>query len=169
MHVSPSPGNMELFHLRLLLLNRPGMTSFKHLCRVNEGEQPADSFEEACRRLGLTGNIGKACDTVMDAVVQYGLPWQLRRFFSLLPVNCNVRKANALWVRHSIRSSRAASKSRSLSQRRALLWSTSLYSRSFKKELVFCQEGALRGVAGPGGTYRGVAPACASPNTLRNI
>lgn len=52
--VNPSPGNMKLFHLRLLLLNRRGITSFKHLRRVNEGEQSADIFEEACRRLGQT-------------------------------------------------------------------------------------------------------------------
>ncbi|KAK3911657.1 Retrovirus-related Pol polyprotein from type-1 retrotransposable element R2 [Frankliniella fusca] len=83
MHVNPSPRNMELYYLRLILLNVRGATSWDDLLTV-DGRR-FDTFKEASLALGIrSGEEGKDYDTAMAEVVTHGSPWQLRRFFATL-------------------------------------------------------------------------------------
>jgi hypothetical protein len=72
---SISPRQSELYHLRLLLLNVPGATSFQHLRTVNG--VPYDTFTAAARALNLVENGQQWYDSMAEAA-QYQMPYQLR-------------------------------------------------------------------------------------------
>ena len=76
---SISPRKSELYHLRLLLLNVPGATSFQHLRTVNG--VPHATFTAAARALNLVENGQQWYDAMAEAA-QHQMPYQLR-------YNCN--------------------------------------------------------------------------------
>ena len=70
-----SPRRSELYHLRLLLLNVPGATSFEHLRTVNGITHP--NFAAAARALNLVENGQQWYDAMAEAA-QHQMPYQLR-------------------------------------------------------------------------------------------
>jgi ATP-dependent DNA helicase PIF1 len=64
-----------LYHLRLLLLNVPGATSFQHLRTVNGF--PHATFTDAARALNLVENGQQWYDAMAEAA-QHQMPYQLR-------------------------------------------------------------------------------------------
>ena len=98
MHVNPSPRNMELFYLRLLLLNRPGPTSFLDLLTVDDNA--CGTFKDACEALGLSTTSGVNYEKAIEEVAEHGRPWQLRMFFAVLAAICHVSDVNGLWLKY---------------------------------------------------------------------
>ena len=82
-----TPKNVELYHLRLLLLNVPGATSYESIRTVN-GEVRG-SFREAALALGLAIDDTE-WDTCMAAAVLEKLPRQLCTLFGIVLINCNI-------------------------------------------------------------------------------
>lgn len=79
---SISPRRTELYHLRLLLLNVAGATSFQHLRTVNGVVHT--SFRNAARALHLVENGQQWFDAMTEAVT-FQMPYELRyiiNFFS---------------------------------------------------------------------------------------
>jgi len=72
---SISPRKTELYHLRLLLLNVPGATSFQHLRTVNGVVHT--SFRNAARALNLVEN-GQQWFEAMTEAATFQMPFQLR-------------------------------------------------------------------------------------------
>ena len=70
MHVNPSPRNMELFHLRILLLNIRGARGWEDLLTVNGVVHP--TFEDACKAHGLNSDVGQGYDAAFRDVVKHG-------------------------------------------------------------------------------------------------
>lgn len=100
MHINPSPRNMEMFHLRMLLLNRRGMQSFKELLTVDHVLW--GTFQEACTALGLEYAQGFSYADALAEVVTHGSPWQIRRFFGMLLAQCVVSNIGEMWIRHRV-------------------------------------------------------------------
>ena len=99
MSVNPSPRNMELFHLRLLLLNRPGMRGWQDLLTVN-GTQ-FETFREACEALGVSsGSAAYDYAASLAEVTSHGSSWQIRQFFAVLIAQCNLQQTAELWCLH---------------------------------------------------------------------
>jgi hypothetical protein len=98
MHVNPSPRNMELFYLRLILLNTSGATSFEDLLTVDGTCH--GTFREACLAMGLAGKEDDAYGRAMNEVVLHGTAWQLRMFFSTLIVHCHISNVSDMWIEH---------------------------------------------------------------------
>lgn len=67
--------NRELFHLKLLLLNVRGATSFVHLRTVNEVEHP--TFTEAAIALNLVNNNNQWNDC-LNEIIRTELPHRIR-------------------------------------------------------------------------------------------
>lgn len=90
---------MELFHLRLLLLNRPGMKGWDDVLTV-EGVQYG-TFREACDALGIASGEASVsyADSIAD-VVTHGSGWQIRRFFAILVVHCLLGDVTDVWLQH---------------------------------------------------------------------
>lgn len=82
---SVSPTQIELFHLRLLLLNIKGATSFEHLRTVNG--QCNQTFSATCLALGLIED-DEEWKRSMDEAVKWMMPQQLRRLFSRILIHC---------------------------------------------------------------------------------
>ena len=97
--MNPSPRNMELFHLRLLLLNRPGMCSWQDVLTVS-GTQ-FETFREACEALGVSsGTAGFDYGASLAEVTSHGSSWQIRQFFAVLVAQCDLRNSTELWCLH---------------------------------------------------------------------
>ena len=89
-----SPNDIELFHLRVLLLNVPGATSFVYI-KTFEGRQ-YDTFVEVCKARHLTENDQQWEDTLREAALTH-MPKQLRILFASLIQFCNVTEHLRLW------------------------------------------------------------------------
>lgn len=91
---SVSPTQIELFHLRLLLLTVKGVTSFNDLRTVN-GEF-CQSFSAACLALGLIEDDDE-WKKAMNEVVGWMMPRQLRRLFVRILLHCQPLHPEELW------------------------------------------------------------------------
>ena len=89
-----SPRNAELYHLRLLLLNVPGATSFEYLRRV--GDRIYGSYREAAFARGLVLDDREWSDCIREAAV-YMMPQQLRALFAVILINCEVANPVTIW------------------------------------------------------------------------
>lgn len=96
MHVNPSPRNMELFFLRLLLLNRPGMQSFQDLLTVNG--VTCGTFKEAAKLMGIDEHPEVDYRAALDEVCAHASPYQTRVFFATLLAVCSVDEVEDLWA-----------------------------------------------------------------------
>ena len=90
-----SPRNVEAYHLRLLLLNVSGATSFdflKTFDAINFG-----TYREAAlaRDLIIDESEWRRC---MEKAELYMMPFQLRSLFSVLLIHCDIFNAMELWV-----------------------------------------------------------------------
>ncbi|XP_024875804.1 uncharacterized protein LOC112457136 [Temnothorax curvispinosus] len=89
-----SPTQIELFHLRLLLLNVKGATSFNDLKTV-KGEI-YQSFLETCLALGLIEDDDE-WKRAMDEAVGWMMPRQLRKLFVRILIHCQPLHPDELW------------------------------------------------------------------------
>ncbi|XP_043479916.1 uncharacterized protein LOC122509746 [Leptopilina heterotoma] len=93
---SVSPSQIELFHLRLLLLTTKGATSFKDLKSVDGVIH--ETFTSACLALGLIEDDHEWVRTIEEAAV-WMMPQLLRRLFVRILIHCNPVEPNELWER----------------------------------------------------------------------
>ena len=117
-HVTPK--DVERYHLRLLLLNVPGATSFNFLLTVDG--VVCKTFQEACRRRNLIHDDSVWKDTLQEAS-HAGLPHQLRQMFAFIILNCEVSNARQLFdhfLPYLIEDHIRAGDSPSLSEQKAL-------------------------------------------------
>ncbi|KYM96549.1 ATP-dependent DNA helicase PIF1 [Cyphomyrmex costatus] len=91
---SVSPTQIELFHLRLLLLTVKGATSFNDLRTVN-GEV-YQSFSAACLALGLIED-DEEWKRAMTEAVGWMMPRQLRKLFVRILLHCQPLHPEELW------------------------------------------------------------------------
>jgi len=100
MHVNPSVGNQELFHLRMLLLHVRGATSFKYLLTVDGTSYGC--FKDACRAQGLYADDGPSYGEMLSEVALHASAWQIRNFFPSLIVYCHLDPIKEHWLNHRI-------------------------------------------------------------------
>ncbi|XP_043463102.1 uncharacterized protein LOC122501545 [Leptopilina heterotoma] len=91
---SISPTQVELFHLRLLLLSVKGATSFENLRTVNGTLH--DSFVSTCLSLGLIEDDSEWENAMTEAKL-WMMPQQLRRLFVRLLIHCHPISPEKLW------------------------------------------------------------------------
>lgn len=91
---SVSPTQIELFHLRLLLLTVTGTISFDDLKTVN-GET-YQSFSETCLALGLIEDDNEWI-RAMNEGVRWMMPRQLRKLFICILIHCQPLHPEELW------------------------------------------------------------------------
>lgn len=96
---SVNPAQVELFHLRLLLLTIKGATSFNHLRTIN-GELQT-SFTEACIALGLVADDYELSRAMHEAEV-WMMPAHLRRLFVRILIHCHPIHPEELWTEFKI-------------------------------------------------------------------
>ncbi|GFQ70139.1 ATP-dependent DNA helicase [Trichonephila clavata] len=91
------PNNSECFHLRLLLHEVPGPTSFQYL-KTFEG-RICSNYKEACQVRGLLENDEHWNATLEDAAFMHS-PRMLRDLFAVMLQVCAVSNPNQLWINH---------------------------------------------------------------------
>jgi len=91
---SVNPTQIELFHLRLLLLTVKGATSFNDLRTING--QFYQSFSATCLALGLIEDDDEWKQTMNEAV-GWMMPRQLRRLFVRILLHCQPLHPEELW------------------------------------------------------------------------
>ena len=91
---SISPTQLQLFHLRLLLLHVKGAISFDDLKTVNGIIQP--TFTAACLALGLIEDDEEWIRAMNEATV-WMMPVQLRRLFVRILIHCQPVHPEELW------------------------------------------------------------------------
>lgn len=91
---SVSPTQIELFHLRLLLLTVKEATNFQDLKIVN-GEL-CQTFTAACLALGLIEDNTEWI-RAMNKAVKWMMPQQLRKLFVRILLHCNPLYPEILW------------------------------------------------------------------------
>ncbi|XP_057322519.1 uncharacterized protein LOC130665907 [Microplitis mediator] len=91
---SVSPSQIELFHLRLLLINIKGATSFEELRTVNGVVY--DTYMLACLAAGLIEDDQEWRRTLNEAVV-WMMPRQLRCLFVRILIHCHPLHPEELW------------------------------------------------------------------------
>jgi len=79
------PANIQLFHLRLLLKNRKGITSFEDLRTVDGIDM--GSYQAAAIALNLCQNDQNYIDCMEDAIV-YSMPSTLRQLYCSILTQC---------------------------------------------------------------------------------
>ena len=89
-----SPRETERFHLRLLLLNYPGPTSFDDLL-TNNGIF-SSSFQVSCKERYLIHDDFVWKDTIEEAA-NAQIPYQLREMFGFMLLNCDISDPPELW------------------------------------------------------------------------
>ncbi|XP_015124346.1 uncharacterized protein LOC107046271 [Diachasma alloeum] len=91
---SVAPSQIELFHLRLLLIKVKLATSFEELTTVDG--QRCDTFHGACLAMGLIAD-----DTEWERAMVEGETWmmplQLRRLFVRILIYCHSNHPDTLW------------------------------------------------------------------------
>lgn len=88
------PNNAECFHLRLLLINVLGPTSFQNL-RTIDGRL-CETYREACQRLNLLEDDLHWDVTLADASIS-AHPHQIRTLFSIIISTCFPANPLELW------------------------------------------------------------------------
>ncbi|KYM98545.1 ATP-dependent DNA helicase PIF1 [Cyphomyrmex costatus] len=91
---SVSPTQLELFHLRLLLLTIKGATSFENLKVIN-GEYH-QTFTATCLTLGLIENDDE-WKLAMNEAIRWMMPQQLRKLFVRILIHCQPLHPEELW------------------------------------------------------------------------
>ena len=100
-----SPKNLELYALRRLLIHRVGAESFKDLLFIwdntfdEDGQRNGyhcDSFHMAAKVLGLIVNE-REWHLCLEEANQFSMPWQMRRLFATILMNCDVTDPQLLW------------------------------------------------------------------------
>ncbi|XP_076290998.1 uncharacterized protein LOC143214169 [Lasioglossum baleicum] len=88
------PNNTECFHLRMLLYNIRGPTSFASLKTINGVVQP--TYQAACRSLGLLEDDEQWHQTLTEAAVSDS-PRKLRELFAIILIFCSPSDPLELW------------------------------------------------------------------------
>ncbi|XP_044582994.1 uncharacterized protein LOC123264012 [Cotesia glomerata] len=91
------PGNTEWYHLRLLLHEIRGPTSFSTLKTVDGVIHP--TFQAACRALGLLEDDANWCRTLDEACISDS-PYKIRELFAIMLVFCHVDDPPKLWEKY---------------------------------------------------------------------
>ncbi|XP_074097646.1 uncharacterized protein LOC141526511 [Cotesia typhae] len=91
---SISPAQVELFHLRLLLLYIKGARSFEELRTVNGTLY--DTFTSACLAAGLIEDDQEWRRTLNEAII-WMMPRQLRCLFVRMLIHCHPLRPEELW------------------------------------------------------------------------
>lgn len=91
---SISPVQIELFHLRLLLIHIKGAKSFEDLKTVNGIVH--DTFMSACLASGLIEDDQEWRRTLNEAVI-WMMPRKLRSLFVRILIHCQPLKPEELW------------------------------------------------------------------------
>ncbi|XP_057339411.1 uncharacterized protein LOC130676921 [Microplitis mediator] len=91
---SVSPAQIELFHLRLLLINVKGATSFQSLRTVNETIY--ETYIAACLAAGLIEDDQEWRRTLTEAII-WMMPRQLRCVFVRILLHCQPLQPELLW------------------------------------------------------------------------
>ncbi|KAB0792783.1 hypothetical protein PPYR_00660 [Photinus pyralis] len=91
---SVSPSQVELFHLRLLLLHRKGAKSFEDLKTINREVQ--DSYVTTCVILGLIEDDHEWKRAMNEAEI-WMMPKQLRCLFARILMHCQPVHPEELW------------------------------------------------------------------------
>ena len=94
---SVSPRDTERFHLRMLLLHKPGATSYEDLCTVNGHIAP--TFKEACKLLNLLIDDTEWDNTLTEASA-FQMPSRLRSLFATICLHCSPADPMQLWITH---------------------------------------------------------------------
>ncbi|GFT29872.1 ATP-dependent DNA helicase [Trichonephila clavipes] len=89
--------NSECFHLRLLLHEVPGPTSFQYLKTI-EG-RICSNYKEACQVRGLLENDEHWNATLEEAAFVHS-PRMLRDLFAVMLQVCAISNPNQLWINH---------------------------------------------------------------------
>ena len=89
-----SPSQVELFHLRILLLRVKGATSFEHLRTVDN--EIKETFTSACLALGFIENDEEWTNAMNEAKV-FMMPRQLHGLFVRILIYCNPLNPEQLW------------------------------------------------------------------------
>ncbi|XP_051158478.1 uncharacterized protein LOC127279882 [Leptopilina boulardi] len=93
---SVSPSQVELFHLRLLLLTCKGATSFENLRTVNGVIH--ETFTSTCLALGLIEDDYEWTRTIEEAAI-WMMPHALRKLFVRILIHCHPVHPYELWER----------------------------------------------------------------------
>ncbi|GFT44406.1 ATP-dependent DNA helicase [Trichonephila clavipes] len=91
------PSNSECFHLRLLLNEVPGPTSFQYIKTI-EGKI-CSNYKEACQVRGLLENDKHWNATLEEATFVHS-PRMLRDLFGVILQVCAISNPNQLWITH---------------------------------------------------------------------
>ncbi|XP_044588828.1 uncharacterized protein LOC123268010 [Cotesia glomerata] len=91
---SISPAQVELFHLRLLLVHIKGAKSFEELRTVNRTLY--DSFTSTCLAAGLIEDDQEWRRTLNEAII-WMMPRQLRCLFVQILIHCQPLRPEDLW------------------------------------------------------------------------
>ncbi|XP_059051905.1 uncharacterized protein LOC131846585 [Achroia grisella] len=91
------PKDHECFHLRLLLLNVRGPTSFKSLRTINGRECP--TFHEACQELNLIEDDTLWDTTIAEAIISASSS-QIRALFAIIITTCFPSDPHYLWNKY---------------------------------------------------------------------
>lgn len=92
-HVSPR--DVELYHLRVLLLYVKGATSFEDLKRYEGTEYR--TFAEACVARGLAFD-DQEHHKAMEEAANWVVPRRLRMFFAMILAHCEPKEPLKLWT-----------------------------------------------------------------------
>ncbi|KAL7076373.1 hypothetical protein ACQ4LE_004482 [Meloidogyne hapla] len=98
--VKVSPAEPERYHLRLLLLNVRGASSFKELKTIRSSDgsvKVCTTFSEACLERGLIRN-DEEWKRALEEASSFEMPRKLRDFFALILVHCNPSQPEELWL-----------------------------------------------------------------------
>jgi len=96
---SVSPSQIELFHLRILLLHVRGATSFQELRTVNN--EIHQTFTAACLALGLIEDDEEWYRAMNEAKI-WMMPRQLRNLFVRILIHCQPVHPKKLWDKFKI-------------------------------------------------------------------
>lgn len=91
------PNNTECYHVRLLLHEVRGPTSFEDLKTVNGILHP--TFQSACKALGLLED-DKHWDTTLEEAALCDSPLKLRELFTIMLVFCQLSDPLSLWEKY---------------------------------------------------------------------
>uniref|UniRef100_A0A1I8B7J5 ATP-dependent DNA helicase n=1 Tax=Meloidogyne hapla TaxID=6305 RepID=A0A1I8B7J5_MELHA len=98
--VKVSPAEPERYHLRLLLLNVRGASSYEELKTIRSSDgsvKVCTTFSEACLERGLIRN-DEEWKRALEEASSFEMPRKLRDFFVLILVHCNPSQPEELWL-----------------------------------------------------------------------
>ncbi|XP_057339407.1 uncharacterized protein LOC130676918 [Microplitis mediator] len=125
---SVSPSQIDLFHLRLLLIHIKGAKSFEELKTVNG--IICDTFMSACLAAGLIEDDQEWRRTLNEAV-SWMMPRQLRCLFARILIHCQPLNPEKLWEEFKLAMSEDVSRRLGLEegQKRAYVYINSILQR----------------------------------------